>query len=124
MGAGVAFPPTLWEPEEPGLAVQWSRAQTLDLASLGSNPTLPSLLLSWARASVLSTVGWVEGTVPTAGCLSGSQPSGNDNLTRSHCVCVPEQALGGLGVQFGNLAVTQATQQRESGLWRPVQPVG
>lgn len=34
-GGGISSP--LWEPEEPGLAVQWSRAQTLDLASLGSS---------------------------------------------------------------------------------------
>ena len=49
MGAGVAFPPTLWEPEEPGLAVQWSRAQTLDLASLGSDPYPPFLIVELGK---------------------------------------------------------------------------
>lgn len=61
-----------------------------------------------------------------AGCPSGSQPSETDNLTCSYRVSVClEQALGGLGGLFGNLAVTQATQQGgENSLWRLVQLVG
>lgn len=60
--------PSSWEPEEAGLlALQWSRAQTLDLAGPGLN-TYPLFLtaepgksLQPICASVFSSVGWAQG---------------------------------------------------------------
>ena len=68
-GRGGIPPNLLWEPEEPGLAVQWSRAQTLDLASLGSDPHPPFLIVELGKC--LSVLNYRVGA---GNCAYGRMP--------------------------------------------------
>lgn len=65
-GVGVAFPPPCGNQKNLGWLSSGQGLRPWTWQALVPAPALASSLLSWASASVFSTAGWVDGTVPPA----------------------------------------------------------